>query len=177
LAIFGTVDSILDCPGGTGRFWPLLTRHGRSLHAADASAEMLRAGREAHPDLILASCTVAMAQDLPFEDGHFDLVFSSRLLHHFDTSADRIAILRSFARVCRKGIVVSMWQDGNRAARRDARRAVRKPDRPRHRFFQSRARILEDLDAAGLRCLRWQKKSPMGSPVVFIAAAPRSRSS
>jgi len=43
---------------------------------------------------------------LPFSDGRFDFVFSALFLHHFP-DAQVVALLREFARVARRGVLVN----------------------------------------------------------------------
>ncbi|MCB9832184.1 MAG: class I SAM-dependent methyltransferase [Planctomycetes bacterium] len=162
----GRVAAILDCPAGTGRFWPLLVEMTGSLHAVDASAEMLAAARARHPDLPLADARVAMAQDLPQADASFPLVFSSRLLHHLPAREDRRAVLAGLARVSSGWLAFSTWRSGNWMSWRRGR-AGRQEERA-SRYFLPIEEILADVAACGLEPVRIVHKQRLLSPVVAI---------
>lgn len=69
---------ILDLGAGTGRLTLLLAPHARSIHAFDASAEMLRVCRERLIASGLSNWQVDVAdhRELPVEDHSADLVVS-----------------------------------------------------------------------------------------------------
>jgi len=47
---------------------------------------------------------------LPFKPGVFGYVFSIRLFHHLHAGEDREAVLREFARVAKKGVILSFYR-------------------------------------------------------------------
>ena len=110
---------MLDCPCGTGRIDALLRTHFREVVGVDSSEAMLTIYRDGHPE---RSCCRGDAFNLPFADGEFDWVVSHRLLHHYGNDDERIALLRSLARVEREGVVVYAWLDVPFSARRNSRR-------------------------------------------------------
>ena len=171
LADVGRPDRILDCPAGTGRFWPLLAEIGGELHAVDGSDEMLSAGVRRHPEVALASVSCARAEALPFDDEHFDLVFSSRLLHHFDDAEIRRTILREFARVSCGRVAFSTWRSGNWPSFRE-QRLSRRAD-ARTRFFRSMPEILADVAAAGLEVEALRHKQRLFSPLLALVCRKR----
>lgn len=84
-----SIDHILDLGAGTGRFSSVLeSALGAEVTAVDPSRNMLaRIGRDVRR-------VAARAEDLPFGDGSFDLVFASMVIHHFEsvtTAASEIA--------------------------------------------------------------------------------------
>jgi len=127
---------VLDCPCGTGRIDELLRSRFNTVVGLDSSEAMLtvyrkgHAAREGHQGDAFA---------LPFADGEFDWVVSHRLLHHFTKDDDRVALLRSFARVATSGVIVYAWLDTPLHSRRDSRRQT-----------VPRDQMLRLLDAAGL---------------------------
>jgi SAM-dependent methyltransferase len=149
-ASIGTVKSILDCPCGTGRFWGTLSRYCSELHVADASAEMIEAGRAQNPEIGITHETVARAQDLPHEGDSIDVVFCSRLLHHFPERSQRVEILSSLAAVARRHVVFSIWLTGNLKHSRDRSRARHRPEGDVTRFFVRRQDLEDEIRAAGL---------------------------
>lgn len=110
---------MLDCPCGTGRIDAALRARFRKVVGLDSSEAMLTVYRSSHPERVGHR---GDAFDLPFADGEFDWVVSHRLLHHFRTDDQRVALLRSLARVAREGVVVYAWLDVPFGARRDSRR-------------------------------------------------------
>lgn len=84
-----------------------------------------------------------------------ECVFSIRLMHHIEKSADRILMLKEFARISSDTVIVSLWVDGNFKAYRhqlneQKKERVRGVDFPRDRFVFARSEIESDFAAAGL---------------------------
>jgi ubiquinone/menaquinone biosynthesis C-methylase UbiE len=153
---------VLDVGTGTGVAAEVARSLGADAVGVDASLEMLRVGRAAHPELELAA---AEAIDLPFPNGSFDVVTGSFVLAHFarvDTA------LFDIGRVTRAGgtVAFTSWADG-RDAFSDAwlelvtdvvPRELLEPSVaraiPNHERFTSRAALEETLIDAGLRHVR-----------------------
>lgn len=160
LEIAGNPLHVLDLPCGTGRFWPmLLEAQPRRLWVADNSRAMLDVGMTVRPGDITSrierveQCS-AFATGLP--DKVVDCVFCIRLLHHIGESADRILILKEFARLSRETVIVSLWVDGNyrayRYRKQASRRARERGEREyTNRFLLQRNQIEQDFAAAGLQ--------------------------
>jgi len=122
-------------PGHLGLDW-LRRTHGTNLVGLDSSAEMVAiAGRNAlHMGLGTRACqVVGYAHDVPYADGAFDAVFSSRSLHEW---ADPVAIFDELWRVLGNG--GRLWLS-------DLRRDIA----PRARRFLER-RMTSDLMRDGL---------------------------
>lgn len=98
--------SILDVPVGYGRFQKLLHRFGL-VHALDASYYAVLYQRE-NPGLAQGSVT-GLAEELPYPDRSFEVIFSLRLLQHIHERDRRLAILNEFNRVSRRWVVVSLY--------------------------------------------------------------------
>jgi len=79
-------DDVLDIGCGTGTLAVTATRHVGTTGAVtgiDASPSMIaRANRKATKAGARATFQVAVAEDLPFPDRRFDVVFSTLMLHH-----------------------------------------------------------------------------------------------
>lgn len=98
--------SILDVPVGYGRFQELLHRFG-PVHALDASYYAVLYQRE---NLGLAQGSVTgLAEELPYPDRSFEVIFSLRLLQHIHERDRRLAILNEFNRVSRRWVVLSLY--------------------------------------------------------------------
>ncbi|MFC1482012.1 methyltransferase domain-containing protein [Candidatus Neomarinimicrobiota bacterium] len=97
---------ILDAPVGYGRFQPLLREFGR-LTALD-----LNYYAALYQPEILGLCDWAIngsCEALPFRDNTFETIFSFRLLQHMHEPVERINILREFARVSKRWVIVSAY--------------------------------------------------------------------
>jgi len=79
-------DDVLDIGCGTGTLAITASQHvaGRgAVTGIDASPSMIaRANRKATKAGVRATFQVAVAEALPFPDRHFDVVFSTLMLHH-----------------------------------------------------------------------------------------------
>ncbi len=104
---FDTCHKVLDAGCGGGRNLVYFLRNGFNVYGIDPNPNAVEAvTRLAYglgSNLPLSNFIVAAAEDLPFDDGSFDLVISSAVLHfaadekHFD------AMLQSMWRVLKPG--------------------------------------------------------------------------
>lgn len=115
LRLAGPLDSALDLPCGTGRFWPSIQQAGvRTLIAGDISAAMLGEAAENRlsgdlPAQLLELSAFAIA--LP--DDCVDVAICMRFYHHLSRAQDRLQLLAELKRVARRYIAISLWVDGN----------------------------------------------------------------
>jgi ubiquinone/menaquinone biosynthesis C-methylase UbiE len=95
--------TLLDVGTGTGIFAELFTGRGLCVSGIDASPEMIR-----HAQKIVAHATfrTGTAEDLPFSDKSFDVVFLGLLIHEAD---DPMLALREAVRVARLRVMVLEW--------------------------------------------------------------------
>lgn len=141
---------VLDVPAGRGRFSSRILAAGYALTSADLSLPMLRAAvAESAPAGRFRGGVQCDAERLPFADRSFDLVLSIRFLFHVPPEL-RAGILREFARVSRRFVVVDVrhkycWTTHSKRLKAWVlgRRA------PSTR--SSLAEIDRDIEAAGLR--------------------------
>ena len=106
LAELPAMERIADIPCGVGRWAPVLGERAERIFGLDISWAMLERARAEHggkPPLTLAR---AEAERLPLADGSVDIVFCFALMKHLPPEAKR-AVLAEFARVSRRGLVVS----------------------------------------------------------------------
>jgi len=96
-------ESVLDCPCGTGRLDALLRSRFERVVGVDRSGVVLDVYRRGDPRRWGRR---GDAFALPWRDGSFDWVVSHRFLHHVTSDERRLALLRSLARVARRGIIV-----------------------------------------------------------------------
>ena len=80
------VKRVLDLGGGTGRFaGGLLKTYKCPVTVVDPSEEMLEQGKSrVHGDV---QWVYSSAENLPFKDGSFDLVWMSQVFHHLENKA------------------------------------------------------------------------------------------
>jgi ubiquinone/menaquinone biosynthesis C-methylase UbiE len=99
-------ETVLDVGCGTGTLAIAAARHAGSagrVFGIDASRNMLaRARRKAKKARQPVDFREAPAQQLPFEDGSFDLVTSTVMLHHLPAKA-RAEAISEIARVLKPG--------------------------------------------------------------------------
>jgi SAM-dependent methyltransferase len=101
---------ILDAPCGTGRFLPTFAVFSREIVGVDVSAEMLRLARQAAAEAGWpVRCLQADVRRLPFDAGHFELVFAMRLMHRIRGREERLTVLRELARVSRQRVLFSFY--------------------------------------------------------------------
>jgi len=142
----------LDIGCGPGQLVIDLARRYPALHMTglDLSAEMLVLARR-NADAAGVGDRVAFklgdAEDIPFPDGHFDLVVSSLSLHHW---VDPMAVLNEMARVARPGGFYRVY---------DLRRDVPRP------LWAALALVTQTILPGPLR--------RVGGPLTSIAAAYR----
>ncbi|GBE58460.1 demethylmenaquinone methyltransferase [bacterium BMS3Abin01] len=113
LLAVGDARRVLDVGCGTGNLAVSLAldHPGVSVTGIDFSPGMISAAREKLSPVVDVSFRVAAAEELPFDDGGFDLVYSTLSFHHWE---DRRKGLTECARVLRPGgrlIVVDITGD------------------------------------------------------------------
>jgi ubiquinone/menaquinone biosynthesis C-methylase UbiE len=100
---------VLDCPTGTGRLMPALTRAGAPVLGGDIAPAMMKVARDHYPVGTAVRGYVAMdIENLPFRDGGLGAVCVARLTQHCD-GAERVRILRELKRVTSGPIFVSYY--------------------------------------------------------------------
>ena len=102
----GDARTVLNVGAGTGSYEP----HDRAVTAVEPSAVM-RAQRPAGA----APCVAASAENLPFEDGSFDVAMAVSTVHHWP---DPVAGLREMRRVARRVVVLTYDADDTGRRRR-----------------------------------------------------------
>ncbi len=112
--------SVVDIPFGTGRFVPYYLEKDFKVHGLDASGDMIEAARqEIGADFDKCDAIVGSAMDLPYEDGQFDLVVSTRFLRDIILFKDAKTALSEFIRVSKKYLIIQLGEaisDGRQVA-------------------------------------------------------------
>jgi ubiquinone/menaquinone biosynthesis C-methylase UbiE len=99
------VIDVLDIGTGSGVFAEQFANNGLKVIGLDVNPEMLAAAQKYVPSAIFKE---GIAEQLPFLDGSFDLVFMGLLLHETD---DMPAAISEAYRVTRQRLAVLEWPD------------------------------------------------------------------
>jgi ubiquinone/menaquinone biosynthesis C-methylase UbiE len=131
LAPLKTGDDVLDIGCGTGTLAIAATRHvgpTGAVTGVDASPAMIaRANRKARNARARATFEVAFAENLPFPDRRFDVVFSTLMLHHLPRktreqcareiqrvlTVDGRVVAVEFGRAKRRGLLAHFHRHGH----------------------------------------------------------------
>ena len=97
----------LDCPCGTGRWWPVLARKSKEIIARDISPAMLEAAtRRIETIPVPVTVEEGDAENLGLPDDSVDLAFSHALTKHLPIPAQQ-QVLAELARVSRSWVICS----------------------------------------------------------------------
>jgi ubiquinone/menaquinone biosynthesis C-methylase UbiE len=99
------VQTVLDIGTGSGLFAEEFAARGLQVTGLDANPEMLPVAQQFVPS---GTFREGEAEQLPFPDGSFDLVFMGLLLHETD---DALAAFREAHRVVLKRLAILEWPD------------------------------------------------------------------
>jgi ubiquinone/menaquinone biosynthesis C-methylase UbiE len=98
------INTVLDIGTGSGLFAEEFHKHHKKVAGVDLNPEMLNAAKNYLPD---AEFKEAVAENLPFDDNSFDLVFMGVLLHEVN---DYTKALQEAKRVAVKQVSVLEWK-------------------------------------------------------------------
>lgn len=107
---------VLDVGCGTGVLARLAKERAREVAGIDAAVEMIAAAQsKAERDGLDVEFQAALIEDLPYPDGHFDVVFSSLMIHHLPPDL-KLRGLHEVLRVLKVGgrFVVADFDRGGR---------------------------------------------------------------
>ena len=96
-------QSVLDVGMGSGLFAEAFSAEGLLVAGVDANPEMIPAAISFVPAGVFKT---GSAEELPFNDDEFDLVFMGLVLHETD---DQVKALQEAFRVCAKRLAVLEW--------------------------------------------------------------------
>ncbi|OGN95103.1 MAG: hypothetical protein A2Z71_02900 [Chloroflexi bacterium RBG_13_50_21] len=97
------LKSVLDVGVGSGLFAEAFVQHGLEVAGVDVNPEMIVAAKRFVPKGNFREST---AEELPFPDASFDLVFFGLLLHESD---EPLKVLQEARRVSRQRICILEW--------------------------------------------------------------------
>lgn len=152
--IRGDIQILLDVPCGYGRFSGLVLGQKVDLLSSDISFEMVKRAcqRSPHPERHHALVTDAK-QGLPFKTSAIDGLLSMRFFHHIHRSREREAVLKEFARISSRWIILSFYQTNFlHALQRKLRGRMKKNQR---KIAMIRYKELKQaLEGAGLQAVK-----------------------
>lgn len=103
--------SVVDIPFGTGRFLEYYKEREYSVSGLDSSLHMINAARDSNGALMDGvDVKTGDAAELPFKDGSFDLLVSTRFLHDIVTFRHAKTILGEFSRVTKKYAIIQLGE-------------------------------------------------------------------
>jgi ubiquinone/menaquinone biosynthesis C-methylase UbiE len=97
------VSCVLDVGTGTGIFAEEFARRSLRVTGIDPNSELLDVARGLVPG---GTFVEAIAEELPFDDAAFDLVFLGHVLHETENPA---TALRETRRVAKKRVAILEW--------------------------------------------------------------------
>ncbi len=99
----GTIKNVLDIGTGTGVFAEAFAQAGLAVTGLDVNVELLAVARGHVPT---AQFKEGVAEQLPFPDKSFDLVFLGLVLHETDSA---LTALQEARRVSRRRVAILEW--------------------------------------------------------------------
>jgi ubiquinone/menaquinone biosynthesis C-methylase UbiE len=97
------IESVLDIGAGSGLFAEEFSKRGLAASAIDANQEMIPVFKDYLPEVDIK---IASAENVPFEDNSFDLIFMGLVLHEVDDCTKTIS--ESY-RVAKKEVCILEW--------------------------------------------------------------------
>ncbi len=98
---------VVDIPFGTGRFVPYYLERGYEVYGLDASEEMLQTAQKILKDQYdKCTATTGFSTHLPYEDGAFDLLVSTRFLRDIILFRDVKKTMAEFSRVTKSYAII-----------------------------------------------------------------------
>jgi ubiquinone/menaquinone biosynthesis C-methylase UbiE len=106
LSYIGPIESILDIPCGTGRFYSFLSRKGYSIFGADISHEMMMVSKNKNRSYSNHHGYVQCdAEHIPFRDDSIDCILSIRFMFHLPPDV-RKRVLSEMYRITGRWVIV-----------------------------------------------------------------------
>lgn len=137
--------SVVDIPFGTGRFVNFYREKNFSIAGLDASSDMIAQAKEILGDTMTGvDARVGISTELPFENGEFDLLVSTRFLRDIIPFRDAEKSLEEFARVTKSFAIIQLGITTN------ARGRTPKPNEPMGSDLSLR-QVTNLLDAVGFK--------------------------
>ena len=98
-----SIKSVLDIGTGSGLFAEEFYKRDLKVTGVDINPDMLKAAKTNVPE---GDFRLAGAEELPFDDKSFDLVFMGMVFHEVD---NHLKVLQEAKRTAKKAIVILEW--------------------------------------------------------------------
>jgi ubiquinone/menaquinone biosynthesis C-methylase UbiE len=102
--INGDIVSVLDIGTGSGLFVEEFGKRGLSVAAIDPNPEMITATQNILPNIDIRK---ASAEEVPFKDNSFDLVFMGLVFHEVD---NYLLSIKEAYRIAKKEVSILEWE-------------------------------------------------------------------
>jgi len=161
----GRPGTILDVGCGTGKLLRSASQRfpAAKLVGVDAAIEMVKQARSSTPDGTI-QFQQATAEELPFLNDSFDLVFSTMTFHHWQNQKRGAAEVARVLTPNGRWLLAEFVPSGFMKRVRSLLRLHQ---------FADRAHLQDVLDDAGLKIVKDQRVSGLGGQVAVIAIAPQ----
>jgi ubiquinone/menaquinone biosynthesis C-methylase UbiE len=155
--------AILDVGCGTGKLLGLAERRfpGATLAGVDAALEMVRQAQASNPSGSI-QLQQAVAEELPFPDASFDLVFSTMTFHHWQDQGRGIAEIARVLTPRGRWLLAEFVATGFIAFMRRVLRLHQ---------FPERSRLRRDLMVSGLAVVAEERVQGLAGQVAVMAIA------
>jgi len=159
----GRPGTILDVGCGTGKLLRSASQRfpAAKLVGVDAAIEMVKQARSSTPDGTI-QFQQATAEELPFLNDSFDLVFSTMTFHHWQNQKRGAAEVARVLTPNGRWLLAEFVPSGFMKRVRSLLRLHQ---------FADRAHLQDVLDDAGLKIVKDQRVSGLGGQVAVIAIA------
>ncbi len=161
----GRPGTILDVGCGTGKLLRSASQRfpAAKLVGVDAAIEMVKQARSSTPDGTI-QFQQATAEELPFLNDSFDLVFSTMTFHHWQNQKRGAAEVARVLTPNGRWLLAEFVPSGFMKRVRSLLRLHQ---------FADRAHLQDVLGHAGLKIVKDQRVSGLGGQVAVIAIAPQ----
>ena len=165
------VKTICDCPCGPGRLFPYWKKRNYHIIGAELSEPMVDAARQRHDAFGLrGSVSRADAFNLDEElDELPDMVASIRFCYYFDKNT-RLELIQQLAKATRKYLLLQYkTKQTLKGMRNTSPSKLRRRTHPSSKHYLTNQEIAEEIQIAGLKCLRIENIS-QASDFAFVLA-------
>jgi ubiquinone/menaquinone biosynthesis C-methylase UbiE len=102
-------DKVLDLGCGNGRYFEAFKDKDVDYTGVDNSEKLIKIAKQSYPK---GNFKTANALNLPFQDSHFDKIYSFAVLHHIPSKQLRLQFLKEAKRVLKpKGVLtLTVWK-------------------------------------------------------------------